>query len=209
MNVVFCASRGFSSDQDRRTGRCRLQPAQRTGRLGVDVRLALPAHRTVLGSVGQLQVLGWLKLSGGPKYGCFRPHTRRWQRHCGWSISRNISIGRVIPTPTRPARTGTTTPGAVHAVQWAVSRLAMDELGLGWRADVVHANDANRPGAGVPGIAGGRPFAVHRIHNPAYDCQFDFGTFHSMHLPGHWWSVDGGEYYGRFRCSKPGWCSTT
>ena len=52
----------------------------------------------------------------------------------------------------------------------------------------------NRPGAGVPGIASDARVRLFTVHNLANDCQVDFGTFHSMHLPGHWWSMDGGEY---------------
>lgn len=49
-----------------------------------------------------------------------------------------------------------------------------------------------------------RPCTVFTIHNMSYDCLLDFDTFERLSLPGEWWSIEGGEFYGRFSMLKSG-----
>jgi starch synthase len=87
----------------------------------------------------------------------------------------------------------------------AAALLAMDALKLGWRANAVHANDW-QTGLVSAYLSTGpnRPRTLFTVHNLAYDCQFDYGTFQALHLPHYWWAVEYGEFYERFSMLKAG-----
>ena len=205
MNVVFCASEAFPLIKTGGLGDVAYSLPNALVGLGVDVRLVIPAYRAVLGGVEQLRVLGWLKLSGGREVRVFQA-THPQVAAPLWLID----IPEHFDRPGDPYTDATgkdwhDNPARFTLFSEAVSRLATDDLGLGWRADVVHANDWQT--GLVPAflsLQANAPRSLFTVHNLAYDCQFDFGTFHSMHLPGHWWSVDGGEYYGRLSMLKTG-----
>lgn len=87
----------------------------------------------------------------------------------------------------------------------AVAELAMDRAGLGWRADVVHANDWQT--GLVPAFLreeAHRPRTVFTIHNMAYAGYFPKSLFDSMWLPWQWWTMDGVEFYGQLSMLKAG-----
>jgi starch synthase len=173
--------------------------------LGADVNVVLPAYRSVLEQCDSLRVVGWLPLADG-------------------SDARLLEV--LDPEPPFPLllvdipqlfdREGQPYTDS-NGLDWvdnahrfarfseAVAQLALDRLERGWRADVVHANDWQ---CGlVPAflsLSAQAPRVLFTIHNLAYDCQVDFGTFTTLGLPGHWWSVDAGEFYGNLSMLKCG-----
>jgi len=173
--------------------------------LGIDVRVVLPAYRAVLGRIDRLRVLGWLSLSGGREV--------RILEAAHPEVSAPLWLVDVPALFDRPGAPYTGADGhdwADNAQRFALfseaaAALAMDALDLGWRAEVVHANDWQT--GLLPAflaLEDPRPRTVFTVHNLAYDCQVDYGAFHSLHLPSHWWSMDHGEFYGRFSMLKCG-----
>jgi starch synthase len=173
--------------------------------LGADVRIVLPGYRRVLQQVSAMRVLGWLKLSGGREVRILEA------RH-----GESTPLLWLVDAPARFDRDGLPYSDAT-GIDWAdnpqrfallgeaAARLAVDGLGIGWRADAAHANDWQTgllPAylAGLPD----RPRTLFTIHNLAYDCQFDHATFNALHLPAHWWSIDHGEFHGRYSMLKAG-----
>ena len=173
--------------------------------LGVDVRVVVPAYRPVLERAESLRVLGWLTLPGG-----------RELRVLEATHGECIPPVWLLDVPAFFDRAGGPYTGpdghdwADNAQRFtlfseAVAALAMDGLSIGWQADVVHANDWQ---CGlIPAFLSlekPRPRCLFTIHNLAYDCQVDFGTFQALHLPPHWWSIDHGEFYGKLSMLKMG-----
>ena len=96
----------------------------------------------------------------------------------------------------------------------AVVELAQNRAGLGWRADLVHANDWQT--GLVPALLSlepDRPATLFTIHNLAYQGLFDAGMLHALDLPPEWWSMHALEFHGRLSFIKGGlvfadWLST-
>lgn len=96
----------------------------------------------------------------------------------------------------------------------AVAGLADPAADLPWRPDVVHCNDW-QTGLVAPLLADlpARPGTVFTIHNLAYQGLFDRATFEALGLPWGWWTPEGLEFWGRWSFVKGGlaWsdCLTT
>lgn len=88
----------------------------------------------------------------------------------------------------------------------AVTEIAMDRAGLGWRPEVVHCNDWQT--ALVPALLSlekeRRPGTVFSIHNLAYQGRFGAETFQRLDLPTSFWHYSGLEYYGDLSLIKGG-----
>jgi len=91
----------------------------------------------------------------------------------------------------------------------AAAAVARDEAGLGWRPDLVHANDWQSALACAYLAAGElegrpRPATVFTIHNLAYQGLFPAEQFWRLGLPPAFWSADGLEFYGQCSYIKGG-----
>ncbi len=92
--------------------------------------------------------------------------------------------------------------------------LAIDQLGLGWRPDIVHLNDWQSALTALflqPFPF--RPRLLFTIHNLAYQGLFSRAQFNLLDLPESAWSIEGVEYYGQLSFIKAGincsdWIST-
>lgn len=88
----------------------------------------------------------------------------------------------------------------------AAARLACDEAGLGWRADVVHANDWH---AGLLPLllrarSAERPKTVFTVHNAAFQGNFPLAGAARLGLPGDVLVPDGIEFFGQLSFLKAG-----
>ena len=172
---------------------------------GADVRLVLPAYRDVLKKIESYKILGWLKLG-------LQQETRILEcRHDDfnmpiWLVYQSLLFDREGNPYTHPeGYDWQDNPVRFNIFTQAAALLATDALKLGWHADVVHANDWQTGMVHAHlGHEASPPKRVFTIHNIAYDCQFDFGTFQALHLPPHWWSMELGEFYDRFSMLKAG-----
>jgi starch synthase len=93
-----------------------------------------------------------------------------------------------------------------YAAFGAVIRaLAQRRSGLRWRPDIVHCNDWHTGLApALLSLDPDRPATVFTIHNLAYLGDFSHDTFQSLHLPEHFWSPQALEFYGRCAFIKGG-----
>ncbi|MCB1772284.1 MAG: glycogen synthase GlgA [Gammaproteobacteria bacterium] len=177
--------------------------------IGVDVRLAVPGYREIMAQAEALRVLGWVHLAGGREARILEG------RHPAissplWIVDLPDLFDRSgLPYTDQNGHSWHDNPARFIYFCEACAALALDALELDWSADVVHANDW-QTGALPAFLAlhASRPRTLFTIHNIAYDCQFDFGTFKALHLPAHWWSVDHGEFYDRFSMLKCGLVSS-
>ncbi|MCY0965593.1 glycogen synthase GlgA [Parathalassolituus penaei] len=84
--------------------------------------------------------------------------------------------------------------------------LALDRYSIGWKADLVQANDWQT--GLVPAFLSEeavRPATIFTIHNMAYQGLFPHSLFSYLELPWHWWKTHGGvEFYGQMSMLKAG-----
>ena len=205
MRVLFASSEMFPVVKTGGLGDVTFSLPHAISDLGVDVRVALPAYRSVLEEVEGLRVAGWLPLASGEEVRILSA------RHSAievplWLVDAPSLFDRVGQPYTDP-----------HGHDWgdnarrfsvfseACAMLADDRLGIDWRADVVHANDWQT--GLLPAFCAllpTPPRTLFTVHNLAYDCQVDFRTFNELGLPTYWWSMEFGEFYGRLSMLKCG-----
>ncbi len=173
--------------------------------LGVDVRILLPAYRAVLKQVEDLQILGWLDLGAMGEARILQACHPAFRMPV-WLVDMAALFDREGNPYTAPGgEDWADNPLRFSAFSKAAALLGSDSLDLGWRPQVVHANDW-QTGLTHAFLALEKrpPRRVFTIHNLAYDCQFDFARFQALRLPPHWWSMEHGEFYGKFSLMKAG-----
>lgn len=173
--------------------------------LQVDIRVVLPAYRPVLACITDFRVLGWLTLFSGREVRILEA-THPEVAAPLWLVDAPDLFDRPgSPYADAEGHDWEDNPARFTLFCEAAALLAADALEIDWRADAVHANDW-QTGLVAAFLATGpvRPRTLFTVHNLAYDCQFDYGTFHSLHLPHYWWSVEYGEFYERFSMLKAG-----
>ncbi len=175
---------------------------------GVDVRLILPAYRAVLMQAGCIRILGWLDVRGSKRTHCVRVLEIMHPQFAFplWLVDSTSLFDR----PGNPYLQADGEDWADNAERFTVfsrvvAEMAGDVLGLGWRANVVHANDWQT--GLVPGLLKELPHppkSIFTIHNMAYGGHFSLHDFNRLALPRHWWSTEGVEFYGGFSMLKAG-----
>ena len=83
--------------------------------------------------------------------------------------------------------------------------IALDQLDLNWRPDIVHCNDWQTgliPALLAQSVT--RPVTVFTVHNLAYRGLFPQQVFHDLHLPAEYWHHDKLEFYGQISFIKGG-----
>lgn len=176
--------------------------------LGADVRLVLPAYRSVLDTLdGTVPSVSELAIEGAGR------------RHRVRILATETPAGvplLLVDAPLLFSRDGGPYQTAA-GVDWddngerftvfarAVVELARDRAGLDWRPDVVHANDWQT--GLVPALLHEepeRPRTVFTIHNLAYAGRFPETVYRQLRLPWPWWQMDGAEFWGDLSMLKAG-----
>ncbi|MDH5517585.1 MAG: glycogen synthase GlgA [Gammaproteobacteria bacterium] len=83
--------------------------------------------------------------------------------------------------------------------------IALNKLSLDWQPDIVHCNDWQT--GLVPALLSlqpVRPASIFTIHNLAYQGVFDQQTFTDLKLPEQLWSMEGLEFYNQLSFIKGG-----
>ncbi len=178
-----------------------------------DVRLVLPAYRSVLDRVGDCSTVARLVVHGQPVD----------------LLETRLDDSRVpvylVHTPALYDRPGNPYVGAdgqdwpdnadrfAHLAR-VVVEIATDRAGLRWRPELVHCNDWQT--ALAPALLSRevkRPATLFTIHNLAYQGLFDWPTLQRLGLPEEWWSWQALEFHGHLSFIKGGlafadWIST-
>lgn len=177
-------------------------------RVGADVRLVMPAYRAVLMQLSSLRILGWLTLQGAGKQHSVRILEVQpdgfafpvWLVDCAELFDRPGN-----PYVQADGQDWPDNAERFTVLAHAVVAMAQDMLHVGWRAEVVHANDWQT--GLVPALLADvphRPKTVFTIHNLSFGGHFPLETFRDLDLPYQWWGVNGVEFYGGFSMLKAG-----
>jgi len=205
MNVLFATSEAFPLIKTGGLGDVANSLPNSLQQSGADVRLILPAYREVLQKIDHFKIIGWLKIGLQQDVRILETTDPAFEMPI-WLVDHPTLFDRPGNPYTHPeGYDWQDNPLRFSLFSQVSALMAIDSLNTGWRADVVHSNDwqsglvnaylshETRP-----------PKRIFTIHNIAYDCQFDFGTFQSLHLPPHWWSMELGEFHHRFSLLKAG-----
>ncbi len=175
---------------------------------GEDVRIVLPAYRQVLTQLSSLEIIGWLTLihAGTTRSVRILQASHELFPMPIWLVD----IQELFDRPGNPYmhEDGYDWPDNAErftVFSRAVSRLAMDDLKIGWVADVVHSNDwqTGLVSAFLDNEVN-KPRRIFTIHNMAYGGNFSHDEFNHLRLPSYWWSTEGVEFYGNFSMLKAG-----
>lgn len=80
--------------------------------------------------------------------------------------------------------------------------VAMGQLGLSWKPDIVHCNDWQT--GLIPVFLQGSPPTIFTVHNLAYQGLFPEETFRALGLPDHLWHLEQLEFHGQLSFIKGG-----
>ena len=171
-----------------------------------DIRLVVPAYRSVLQQADNLHFAAHLQLAG-----ISDPVRILTGRLPGSNVRLYL-----VDSPRHFDRAGNPYTSADGA-EWpdnaerftifcrAIHAIATDAAGFDWQPDIVHCNDWQT--GLVPAMlkeAPSAPASVFTIHNLAYQGLFDFTTFNALQLPKQWWSMDAMEFHDHFSFIKGG-----
>jgi len=205
MNVLFATSEAFPLIKTGGLGDVANSLPNSLQQSGADVRLILPAYREVLQKIDNFKIIGWMKI-GMQQDARILETTHPAYNMPIWLVDHPALFDRPGNPYTHPeGYDWQDNPLRFSLFSQVASLMAIDTLNTGWRADVVHSNDWQTGLVNAYLSHESRPpKRIFTIHNIAYDCQFDFGTFQSLHLPPHWWSMELGEFHHRFSLLKAG-----
>lgn len=176
-------------------------------RIGVEVRVLLPAYRAALARCGPTREIGKLEAAHG------FPEVRILE-----SVAPiNGATVWLVDAPTLFDRDGGPYVDA-QGQDWpdnhlrfgclshTAFRLSAGRSPIGWRADVVHCHDwqAALAPAYLALSGGPRPTTFVTIHNLAFQGIFPADTLGSLGLPQSAYAIDGLEFYGRLSFLKGG-----
>lgn len=174
--------------------------------LGDDVRLVLPAYRSVLQRLPILPIVAELALPGNATPVRILEGTLPHTEVPVWLVDAPALFDRDGGPYLGPDGHDWPDNAARFALFCrAVVELAQDRAGLGWRPDVVHCNDWQT--GLVPALLAqehARPGTVFTIHNMAYQGLFPRQTFDSLNLPETLWHWQGLEFHGQLNFLKGG-----
>lgn len=176
--------------------------------LGHTVRLIMPAYQAVLEQYPEQQLLAEFAVGGAARLLNVRVLSVQVPE-VGTEVLL-LDIPELFQRPGNPYL-------AQDGIDWwdngerfavfsrAVAEVAMDRVGLNWRADAVHANDWQTGlVAAFLSEEAQRPRTLFTIHNMAYAGYFPKSLFDSMWMPLQWWTAEGVEYYGQMSMLKAG-----
>jgi starch synthase len=175
-------------------------------RLGVDVRLLMPAYRDAVAQAGRLKPVARLRVPGVDSEIGLHEGRLPGTPVKAWLIDHPPFFAR----PGNPYHDPDGHPWSDNAARFALLGRTACEIALGrtslkWRPDIVHCHDWQ---AGlVPALLSSeptRPATLFTIHNLAYQGLFSHGTFVSLDLPPHLWSLDALEFHGNLSFIKGG-----
>lgn len=173
-------------------------------RLGEDVRLLLPGFPAFLRAAGTLARVAVLDAEFGT---------------AAVRVSRGALDGvpaYFIEAPEFYERPGNPYTDA-QSQDWPDNHLRFALLGSvaakfadgafeGWRPDIVHGHDwhAGLVPAYLAARGGDRPGSVFTVHNLSYQGQFPAQAFGALHLPAHFFGLQGLEFHGHVNFMKAG-----
>ncbi|MCW8827065.1 MAG: glycogen synthase GlgA [Gammaproteobacteria bacterium] len=175
---------------------------------GVDVRLVLPAYRSLMNKIESLQIIGRFEVAGANRTHMVQVIESRFN---GTGIPLLlIDVPELFDRDGGPYLhlDGHDWPDNAErfsVFSRAVAELSMDVINSGWSADIVHCHDWQT--GLVPAFLQNIPSApksIFTIHNLAYAGLFNYESFASLGFPPEWWSPELIEFYDSMSMLKAG-----
>jgi len=208
MRILFAASEAYPIIKTGGLGDVVYSLPRALQREGMDVRVILPAYRTVLEKMDQIRVAGWLEVPGAGK----THHVRILEttdQHLGVPLLL-VDAASLFDRPGNPY---------VHpdGYNWhdnaerftvfsrAVAQLASDSKMLDWKPEVVHCHDWQT--GLIPAFLSrypDPPKSIFTIHNLSYSGMFSHEDFARLDMRQEWWSSHAMEFFGNFSMLKAG-----
>ena len=173
---------------------------------GLDIRIVLPAYRTVLDHAGKL------KAHTGHTITRTNTHFRIMETKLpgGGVTVYVVDIPALYDRPGGPYQDEEGVDWPDNAMRFAafcrvVRLLCLGQAGLTWIPDVLHVNDWHT--GLTPALLAAdsaRPASVFTIHNLAYQGDFPYTDFLDLGLSDDYWSSNALEFYGRMSFIKGG-----
>ena len=175
-------------------------------RLGVDVRLLLPAYFDAVQIAGPLRAVGEIPIPRISARATLLQGVLPGTRVPLWLIDYPPAFGR----SGHPYLDAGGQPWYDNAARFALLAeaavaIARGEAGIAWRPDLVHCHDWQT--GLVPALLAAdapRPATVFTIHNIAYQGVFPATMLDALGLPPRLWSIDGIEFHGSLSFIKGG-----
>ncbi|MGA7948548.1 MAG: glycogen synthase GlgA [Thiobacillaceae bacterium] len=202
MKVLFAASEAYPLIKTGGLGDVAGSLPPALARLRVDVRLVLPAYGELLSRLDAVRFGAALDVDG------------EWVRVFHTRLPASRTQVWLVDHPSFSARMGNPYLDA-DGEPWpdngdryllfcqTAARMAQNEAGLDWQADLVHANDWQT--GLIPALLRARGSAIpslFTIHNLAYQGNFGYELFVKSGLPASYWSPEGVEFYDQFSFMK-------
>ncbi len=208
MKILFAASEAYPLVKTGGLGDVIYSLPRALRQAGQDVRVILPAYRSVLEQIDQLRIAGWISVRGAG-----RQHDVRileaGEQHLGVPLLL-VDAPLLFDRPGNPYLHPDGYNWHDNAERFtvfsrAVARLAANPELLDWRPDVVHAHDWQTGLIPALMLLDPRsPASVFTIHNLSYAGIFSHEEFERLELPREWWSAHAIEFYGNFSMLKAG-----
>ncbi len=208
MKVLFAASEAYPLIKTGGLGDVIYSLPRALNEAGADVRVILPAYRTLLEKAPESKIIAWMDVTG-----VGRTHSVRILE------SNDTSLGAPLYLVDCPQLFGR--PGNPYqhpdGYDWpdnaerfavfsrAVAALTSSAIDIGWQPDVVHCHDWQT--GLIPALLKHQqdaPKAIYTIHNLAYGGISSHHDYISLGLPDLWWSAEGLEFYNNFSMLKAG-----
>jgi starch synthase len=171
-----------------------------------DVRLVLPAYRTVVEKLPKKSVKTIAVLTLAEHIVTVLETRLPGTRLKVWLVACPVYFDRPgDPYHDEENQTWPDNDARFLLFSRAVALLAMDRCALAWRADIVHCNDWQT--GLVPTLLNlepQRPATIFTIHNLAYQGLFPYASFAASGLPPQLWHYAALEFYDRWSFIKGG-----
>ncbi|HBR96742.1 MAG TPA: glycogen synthase GlgA [Gammaproteobacteria bacterium] len=208
MNVLFVSSEIYPLNKTGGLGDVAYSLPHALSEVGQDVRILMPAYRSVIEKVDSLCPVGRFDLIGQHQ----RHSVRVFQAtHSEFNV--RLYLVDCQPLYDRPGNPYLQPGGQDwpdNAERFTVFARAAEQIAIhgcddGWQPDIVHCNDWQ---CGlIPALLSThtrRPRSVFTIHNLAYGGHFSAADYHALQLPPALWHMEGAEFHGGFSMLKCG-----
>lgn len=176
--------------------------------LGLDVLPVIPAYTAVLDALTEIEEVARLQVAG-----CLRPRQARVLRAVCADLDSPVLL---VEIEDLFARAGNPYQGPDGHDWWdngerfglfakVVTEIAMDRIGMGWKAQLVHCHDWQT--GLIPALLSREtrpPRTLFTIHNLSYLGLFPRSLFDQLGLPADWWHYEKLEFYGYLSFLKAG-----
>lgn len=208
VKILFAASEAYPLIKTGGLGDVIYSLPRTLHKMGLDVRVILPAYRDIMEFNPELKIAGWLEVQGAG-----RSHPVRILESHDERLGVPVLLVDVADLFDRPGNPYTHPDGydwpdnaeRFTVFSRAAAQLASGTPDIGWRPDIVHAHDWQT--GLIPAFLYHQKTAapsIFTIHNLSYAGIFSHSEYTALGLPDDWWSSEGLEFHGNFSMLKAG-----